>query len=207
MNRLWLLALALSVAILLPFVIWGGQLETAFDLQRSRAWLLEWGSAGWIAGVLLIVADILLPIPATVVMSALGLAYGWFWGGLAASLGTFLAGMFGYGLCRMWGRGVAHWIAGTEGLATAERLFARHGSWLVAFSRWMPVLPEAIASMAGLVRMPLRKYCLSLTAGALPVGFAFAAVGHLGQEHEAAALVLSATLPIVLWTLAAWMRR
>jgi len=45
---------------------------------------------------------------------------------------------------------------------------------------------------------------IALLCGSLPLGFAFAAIGHLGAErHEGLALVLSAALPLVLYALAA----
>jgi uncharacterized membrane protein YdjX (TVP38/TMEM64 family) len=200
--RLYLLLGLLLTSIIVPFWIWGAQLEAALSLEGARAWLLSWGSWAWAAGVLLIVADLFIPVPSTVVMSALGLAFGWFWGGLAASLGGFLAGALGYALSRSVGRSPAVWIAGADGLAKAEALFVLHGAFLVALSRFLPVLPEAVACLAGVVRMPARSYFLALACGSLPVGFAFAAVGQLGQRYETLALVLSGVLPISLWLLA-----
>jgi len=138
-------------------------------------------------------------VPSTIVMSALGLTYGWFIGGCYATLGSFLSGLVAYGLCRIIGRPAALWIAGSEALAKGEALFISHGGWMVALSRWMPVLPEAVACMAGLVKMELRRFILSLACGSLPVGFAFAGIGALGQQSPGWAITLSALLPILLW--------
>ena len=48
----------------------------------------SFGPFAWVGGVVLLVSDLVLPIPGTVVMSALGLVYGWFWGGIASVCGT-----------------------------------------------------------------------------------------------------------------------
>ncbi len=152
-------------------------LEGAREVMESQGR----GHWGWVVGIGLLVADIALPIPSTVVMSALGWMYGWWWGGLAAGAGSFLSGVIAYALCRWLGRPAARWIAGEDGLRRGEELFQKRGGWLVALSRWMPVLPEAVACLAGLVRMPWRPF---------------------GHSSPAWALLLSALLPIALWLLA-----
>lgn len=202
-------AIAIILAgILIPFAIWGGRFDAAFSLEGAQAWITAHGSWAWLAGMLLLMSDIVLPVPATIVMSALGLVHGWWLGGLLASAGAFLAGMAAYAACRWLGRPAALWIAGGQGLERGERLFSRHGGWLVALSRWMPVLPEAVACLAGLVRMDARVFAISLACGCVPVGFAFAGIGALGKSSPGAAVTLSAVLPVCLWLAARqWLRR
>lgn len=209
MSRAFIIAILLILTgILVPFAIWGDRFDTVFSLEGAQRWISQHGSWAWLAGVLLLVSDIILPVPSTIVMSALGLIYGWFVGGLLASAGSFLAGFTAYLACRWLGRPAALWLAGEDSLRRGEELFARRGGWLVALSRWMPVLPEAIACLAGLVKMNLRTYLISLTCGSLPVGFAFAAIGALGKTSPTAAMLLSACVPILLWFAAQhWMKR
>jgi uncharacterized membrane protein YdjX (TVP38/TMEM64 family) len=149
-------------------------------------------------------SDIVLPIPGTVVMSALGLVYGWFWGGLASVAGSMLGGLLAYELCRHFGHKPAVWLAGEEGLAKAEMLFqSQRGGWLVALSRWMPVLPEAVACLAGLGAMPFRVFFVALLCGSVPLGFTFAAIGALGVDKPGLAIMLSALVPVGLYAAAA----
>jgi uncharacterized membrane protein YdjX (TVP38/TMEM64 family) len=200
MSRALIIAILLILTgILVPFALWGGRFDAVFSLDGAQAWMSEHGSWAWLAGVLLLVSDIALPVPSTIVMSALGLLYGWFVGGLLASAGSFLAGLTAYFACRWLGRPAALWLAGEDSLSRGEELFARHGGWLVALSRWMPVLPEAVACLAGLVKMNLRTFLTSLACGSLPVGFAFAGIGVLGKTSPTTAVVLSAILPVILW--------
>jgi uncharacterized membrane protein YdjX (TVP38/TMEM64 family) len=69
----------------------------------------------------------------------------------------------------------------------------------VALSRWLPLLPEVIACLAGLTRMPLRTFTLSLAVGSVPMGFVYAAIGAAGQSRPGLALSLSIIVPAVMY--------
>jgi uncharacterized membrane protein YdjX (TVP38/TMEM64 family) len=199
MMRLLGLFLILALAVLIPFLIWGSGFEQSFSREGAIAWLAGYGRWAGVAGILLLMSDLFLPIPATAVMAALGFVYGPVVGGLIAAFGGFLSGTLAYLLCRWFGRPVAVRLLGPEELANGERLFARVGGWLVALSRWLPVFPEVIACMAGLSRMPPLSFFAALACGAAPLGFAFAAIGHAGVDHPVLAIVLSALAPPLLW--------
>jgi uncharacterized membrane protein YdjX (TVP38/TMEM64 family) len=196
------LVLLLSAGVLVPYALWGERFEQGLSLDGARAWIERFGAWAWAAGIALLVADVVLPIPSTIVMSALGWTYGWWLGGCVSSAGSMLAGIVAYAASRTAGRPVARWISGDEGLRDAERIFARRGGWIVAGSRWMPVLPETVACLAGLARMPWRRFLVALSCGSVPLGFAFAAIGSLGHQSPVAALALSALVPLALWSLA-----
>ena len=204
--------LATLVALLLvgtigPWLIWGEAFERSFSLVGTLTWLRELGPWAAAAGVGLLVADIALPIPSTIVMSALGATYGFGVGGLLSILGSMLAGLTAYGLARWAGRPAAIWIAGEDSLVRTEELFARGGAWLVLTSRWLPILPEAVACLAGLARMPFRTFFWALMVGSIPLGLTFAWVGTLAEDREGLALALSAGLPIGAWLLSQRWRR
>ena len=204
----WVICGLLVLGCVVPFLLWGEQFEGTFSLEGARNWMGRFGPGAGLAGVGLLVADILLPIPSTVVMSALGLTYGVWLGGLYAATGATLAGLVAYGLSRMLGRPIARRLAGEEGLRAGEELFLRGGAWLVAGSRCLPILPEAVACLAGLHRMPFRTYAFALACGSLPTGFLFAAIGALGQAEPAWALALSVFAPLGLWLAARqWLAR
>ena len=193
----WFLFLALVV--LIPFLIWGAGFERSFSHEGAVAWLTGYGSWAGIAAVLLLMSDLVLPIPATAVMAALGFVYGPVAGGLIATLGSFLSGALGYLLCRWFGRPAAVRLLGPQELVDGERLFARVGGWLVVLSRWLPVFPEVVACMAGLSRMPPLPFFTALACGSAPLGFAFATIGHAGVDRPVLAIALSAAVPPLLW--------
>jgi uncharacterized membrane protein YdjX (TVP38/TMEM64 family) len=204
MTRWWLLVLVLLAVCIVPFVVYG----EAFADGGLQAWVNQYGAWAWLAGVAVLCADIVLPIPGTLVMTVLGYLYGWWLGGLISAGGSILAGLLAYAGSRALGRPAARWMAGDEALAQGERWFAtEQAGWLLALSRWTPILPEAVACLAGLARMPLARFTLALACGSVPLGFAFAAIGHLGASHSGLALLLSAIVPLLLYAGSAWMLR
>ena len=197
--RVIALVFALTGVLLIPFLLWGGTFDRALSFEGAVAWLRGYGPFGGVVVIALLVADVFLPIPATPLMSAAGYLYGSVMGGLLSASGSFLSGVLAYSLCRRFGRGAARRFAGELELERAERYFARRGAWWVALSRWLPLLPEAIACMAGLTRMPSRVFVLALLCGCVPMGFVYAAIGAAGGEHPRLALALSAIVPAILW--------
>jgi uncharacterized membrane protein YdjX (TVP38/TMEM64 family) len=47
--------------------------------------------------------------------------------------------------------------------------------------------------------MPPGKFFAALACGSIPMGFAFAAMGHLGADEPGLTIVLSALVPALLW--------
>jgi len=192
----------LSALVLVTWLLWGGAWEERFTLAGAVAWIEGAGSWAWAAGMGLLAADLLLPVPGTVVMSALGWIYGSLVGGLFATAGTIVAGLCGYGIGRLIGERAARKILGDADFEKGKQLFAGGGGWMIALSRALPILPEALSCTAGLVRMPFSRFAISLACGSLPVGFLFAWIGAVGRETPAWALIFSIGVPAVLWLLA-----
>jgi uncharacterized membrane protein YdjX (TVP38/TMEM64 family) len=197
--RLLLWFISVSVVILCSWLLWGGSLEKSFSLAGSVAWLERAGPWAWAAGIGLLAADLVLPVPGTVVMSALGYVYGVVIGGLVATVGSIIAGLFGYGVGRLIGEKAARRWLGDLDFEKGKLLFAKGGGWMIALSRSLPILPEAISCTAGLVRMPFGRFMAALTCGSLPVGYLFAWIGVAGRETPGWALVFSLLAPALLW--------
>lgn len=198
MRLLWLF-LGLAAVFLIPFLLWGDRLEVTPELVAER--LRGFGGWAWAVALLLLAADLFLPVPATAVLAALGFLYGPWAGGLIGALGSVSSGLIGYGLCRALGRGVALRLVGERDLERGTRLFERFGAWLVVLSRWLPLFPEVISCAAGLIRMPWTRFVAALVCGSVPMSFTYAWVGHAGNRHPGLATVLSLLGPPVLWLL------
>ena len=123
-------------------------------------------------------------------------------GGLIGATGSFLSGAVAFVLCRTFGEKAAVRIVGERDLERGHRFLSHSGGWLaVALSRWLPVFPEVLASLAGLVRMPMKQFFSALACGSIPLGFFYAAIGALGKSATMPllALALSAVVPPLLW--------
>lgn len=197
--RLLTTSIILAVVLCLPFLIWGDQFMQWFTGDAAIQWIRGWGAWGWLAVIGLLMSDLFLPIPATPVMSAAGFLYGTWIGGLVSAVGSIAAGLLGYWLCRGFGRGIALRLTGETELAENETLFRKRGPWIVAASRWLPLLPEVISCLAGLTRMPAPTFTLALICGSVPMSFVYAAIGAAGQENPKLAIGLSVLVPPVLW--------
>lgn len=197
--RLLLIFLAFAALVLISFFVWGDHLMSLFSQEGTIEWLTYYGNWAWVVAIVLLMADLLLPLPATLIMSALGYIYGPLVGGLISTAGSFTAGSFGYWLCRMMGERVAVKLLGQKDFDRGTKMANGVGPWVVVLSRWLPVFPEVIACMAGLTRMSSKTFHLALLCGSIPLGFVFAYVGYAGVFNPVLAVVLSAGLPPIIW--------
>jgi uncharacterized membrane protein YdjX (TVP38/TMEM64 family) len=196
------ITLGLTGFIVLPFLLFGEQIEGMFIEGKAAQMLQSYGRYGWLVAVILLIADLVFPIPTSSVMASLGMIYGPLLGGAIATLGSLASGLTGYAICRYFGRPAAIWMNGEKGIVQSEAIFTRAGGWMVALSRWLPVFSEVVACLAGLARMPFRIFIAALFCGSVPLGFAFAGIGYLGLDYPITTLALSAMLPVLLWLIA-----
>lgn len=205
--RLLFWFLAFAVICLVIWAVTGDVWEQRFTLDGSVRWLEAAGPWAWAAGIGLLAADLILPVPSTVVMSALGWIYGTAGGGAVAALGILVSRLCGYGIGRWIREPAARRILGNRDYERGHRLFARGGGWMVALSQALPILPEALSCTAGLVRMPFGRFLGSLACGAIPMAFLFAWVGSVGRDAPVWALAFSVGVPAVLWGISRLNRR
>ena len=105
MKRYWLLT---GLMMILFLILFGIAEQLRVPILTDPGPLLARG--GWIAaagGVGLLVADVALPVPSSLVMIAHGALFGVVWGTLLSLLGNVGAGMVGFAL----GRRGSRWMA------------------------------------------------------------------------------------------------
>ncbi len=205
--RNWLIAILIGLLIIISFLIWGDWFVEIFTNDGAISFLEGYGNWAWAAGILLLIGDLALPLPGTIIMSGLGYLYGPMVGGLLATIGNFLSGMLAFGLCRAFGKKGAERLLGKADLEKGKRIFTSKGGWIVAISRWLPIVPEVVACMAGLNQMKTKIFVIALICGSVPLGFVFAYIGHSGVEYPTIAIILSAVLPAILWIVAQYILR
>jgi uncharacterized membrane protein YdjX (TVP38/TMEM64 family) len=172
-------------------------------LTDPTPWLREAGVAAGAIGVGLLVVDVLLPVPSSVVMVAQGALFGIAWGtllsvvgGLGATLVAFLVGMRSRAL-------VARLVPVSQQRA-AERILGRYGALAIVLTRPVPILAEATAVMAGTTRLRWWWAALAGAAGNLPPALLYAVSGALAASLTNQALVLGGVVAVaVLFGLAA----
>jgi 3-dehydroquinate synthase len=156
-----------------------------------------------------LVADILLPIPSSLVGVAAGAVLG-FWGGAGAIwLGLTLGGLFGYALGAGADRTGLRRFVGEEDFARAHRLADRFGVGTVIVLRAVPVLAETTVLAAGMVRMPLRPFLISLAMANAGVALVYGWLGAQAAVWDSFVLAVAAgiAVPGAGWLLTGAVRR
>jgi uncharacterized membrane protein YdjX (TVP38/TMEM64 family) len=170
--------------------------ELVLTLREYRGW-------AWAVGIGSIWADLVLPIPQTAVIAALGIVYGSIVGGVLGSIGLVSGGILGYAVALRLGQRPIVKLVGPRWFERMQSLFERSGMWAIVLTRSLPYsVPEATVCLAGLSRMPLGKLTVALCLGSIPTAFVFAAIGAEWHDQPALALALSYLLPIPLVPLA-----
>ncbi|MCI0684051.1 MAG: VTT domain-containing protein [Gemmataceae bacterium] len=205
--RLALVIAALVGLMLVPVLIFDDEIDTYFAGEEGLRRLQEYGAWAWLVAIGLIVSDLVMPVPSTAVIAALGMMYGPWLGGTIGGAGSTLAGLVAYGGCRLLGQRVLDIVVGAANLDRLRRFFERHGLWTIALSRWLPLLPEALCCLAGMARMRLAPFLAALACGSLAMGFAFAFLGMSYLDRPVVGLVVSALIPLAVWPLIAWWMR
>ena len=144
--RLLVVFLVLAVVVAVPFVVFGERFDRALTGEGGAEVLGGYGRWAWAVGMGLLVADLVLPIPSTAVMTALGVLYGPILGGLISSAGSFWSGAIAYAVPRLAGERAAVFLVGRRDLDRARAFFDGAGAWAVALSRVVPLLAEVVAS-------------------------------------------------------------
>ena len=102
-------------------------------------------------------------------------------GNVLGSLIAYYAGMAGgRPFLQRYGRYI---LVSPHELDTADRLFAKHGEWIVLVSRLLPVIRTFISFPAGISRMNVFRFSAYTLVGAYPFCFALTYGGYVLGEH------------------------
>jgi len=196
MNRTARLLASLTAAAvavpLVPWLFWGTRLDHAV-----AAWLDPPPSPPVLAAaeIGVLAADILLPVPSSLVATLGGASLGLVAGTACAWLGMTLGSLIGWLLGRAAGiRGVATLDA--EARAAVDARERRYGPLVVVLTRPLPILAEAAALMAGATGMPWRTFLAAAAPANLAIAFAWSLAGSLGRDADSLQWVAIAALAI-----------
>jgi len=190
--------LARLALVALPLASCAGRLPSVDEANAAVLVLRGWGSWAWAAGLVLIWADLLLPVPQTTIISAFGMIYGFVAGAVLGTVGLVTGGLLGYALVRSSARPLVVRLTGEDALRRMQGFFDRAGAWAVVLTRGLPYsVPEVLVLLAGLAHMPLRTFVAAMVLGSVPTGVVYAAIGAGWADRPVLALAASYVLPIV----------
>jgi uncharacterized membrane protein YdjX (TVP38/TMEM64 family) len=190
-----LIAIALFVTIA-PFLLFASQIESLVQQivarQMSQSTIFALVAA-------LLWADILLPLPSSVVTTFAGAKLGWFQAFLASDLGMMLGAFTAFVLGRS---------AATVGLAklTPEQEKAAAvgvqtwGPWAIVISRGIPLVAEIVLIYLAAKQIRFGNFMWPTFAANTAISLGYALLGQWAADREWLAIVLGASgiLPLLL---------
>jgi len=155
-----------------------------------------WVAAPVLAGLL--AADVVLPVPSSLVSTACGVLLGLWGGALVSWLGMTAGSVAGYWLGSKVGRRAAERLVRRQDLERVGRAAARFGDWVIILFRAVPVLAEASVVFAGALRMPRARFLVLSGLSNLGISLAYAAVGAFSVKVESFLLAFGGAILVPL---------
>ena len=152
------------------------------------------GPLAGVIGVSLLIADVVLPVPSSVIMIAHGALFGVWIGSILSLVGSVGCSLAGFGMGRAGREKVRRFVSDAE-YAKASRLLDRWGMVAIVATRPVPVMAEVMSIIAGTTpAMSWWQITISSVAGSLPPAIAYAVAGHMATKTIGAIWVFSALM-------------
>jgi uncharacterized membrane protein YdjX (TVP38/TMEM64 family) len=181
-RRAVLLCVIVLLCILIPFGLFEEKIldwTNAFLHSRHSVWAIGLTLGGLLA------ADIVLPVPSSLVNTAAGALLGFGAGAMVAWMGQTLGCLIGYGMGSRVARKPAQHLVGEKEWTRLTPLMKRYGPWMLVICRAVPVLAEASIFAAGLFRIPLCTFALLTALSNLGLALGYAAIGAFALKTGA----------------------
>jgi uncharacterized membrane protein YdjX (TVP38/TMEM64 family) len=200
MRRWILLAVSIAVVLLAMFFI---AMASGVSLFEDPTPLLKGGRVlAAIAGVLLLVADVFLPVPSSLVMVAHGALFGMTAGTILSLIGSTAAALTGFAVGRAGNDAIRRWVTPAQH-DRAGAMLQRWGVLAIAVTRPVPILAETVSILAGSSPLTWLQVALSAAVGSLIPSLAYAWAGSHAGGAVNHVLVFGGVIAVsgVLWAI------
>jgi uncharacterized membrane protein YdjX (TVP38/TMEM64 family) len=155
-------------------------------------------------GVGLLVLDVVLPVPSSLVMIAHGAAFGPLLGAALSLLGSLGAALVGFAAGRRGGPLLNRLVSADE-RRRADALLARWGVLAIVVTRPVPLLAETTVILAGASPLGWRRTAVAALVGSVPAAVLYALAGSVaaGLGNPVAVFALVLLLAGATWALGA----
>jgi len=175
-------------------------------LKEPSSWLEQAGVLAGFAGVCLLVSDVALPVPSSLVMVAHGALFGVAIGTLLSLVGSTGAALVGFAIGR-WGGPLLTRLVPVEERRQADRLLIRWGMLAIIVTRPVPLLAETTAIVVGTSPLGWGRVALAALAGSVPSALLYALTGAVAASFQNGALVFGPVLLVAssFWLVGRWL--
>lgn len=185
--------------LLLYFIFeWSGVLT----LQKTKEYVQSSGPFAGLLITLLLVSDLITPVPSSVLMTLAGSLYGTLWGTVIGS-GSLLSSIMGFFVTRRFGKHKALKLIDQKEIHSMNKWFHRWGEGILILSRMIPMLTETMSCFAGFTRISFKRFLLLISVGTVPVAIFYSYFGNKAQSVSEWSLPLTAgvAVPGIIWIL------
>jgi len=197
-RRYWAIAVALVCVLLAGFILveWLHVPLLTDPSARFRAA----GAGAALLGIGLLLIDVVLPVPSSLVMTLHGTLFGVAGGMLLSTIGGVGAALTGFGLGRL-GEPMLQRLLRPDERVRANAMLARWGVLAILLSRPVPLLAESVAILAGASPLRWSSAALAALAGTLPTALLYAWIGAEAARtrHFVLAFVVAMVVTATLW--------
>lgn len=193
MKRYLLIVAALMAFFMISFFI--VEALGVSLLSDPTSWMKHGGVLAASLGVGLLIADVVLPVPSSLVMVAHGALFGVVGGTLLSLIGSVGAALFGFAIGRRGGKVLERLVTPTE-RTRADHLLSRWGALAIIVTRPIPLLAETVAIMAGASRMSWTNVILASLVGSLPPALLYALTGAAVANFQSTVLMFTVVVAV-----------
>jgi uncharacterized membrane protein YdjX (TVP38/TMEM64 family) len=162
-------------------------------LSDPTPWMKHGGIVAATLGVGLLIADVLLPVPSSLVMVAHGALFGVVAGTFLSLSGSTGAALFGFAIGRQGEKLLDRVVTPAE-RSRANYLLARWGALAIIVTRPIPMLAETVAIMSGASSLGWPTFALASLAGSLPPALLYALTGAAVANFQNTSLMFGVVL-------------
>jgi uncharacterized membrane protein YdjX (TVP38/TMEM64 family) len=187
-------AIAAAMLAALMLALFG--LAHALDvpvLTDAQPDLGEAGPGAAAASFALLAFDVVLPVPASAVMTANGALFGALGGALLSLAGSVAAALLGFSIGRRGGP-LLDRLVSPQQRARAAPALEQPGMLAIVLTRPVPVVAETAAILAGAAGMPLGRLAPAAAIGSVAPAVAYAPAGAVAGSFGGAVVVFAGVL-------------
>jgi len=162
-------------------------------LTDPTPWMKHGGVLAAALGVGLLIADVFLPVPSSLVMVAHGSLFGVVVGTLLSLVGSVGAALVGFATGRRGGKLLERVVTPAE-QARANNMLERWGVLAIIVTRPIPMLAETVAIMSGASSLSCGTVALASFVGSLPPALLYALTGAAVANFQTTSLMFGVVL-------------
>jgi uncharacterized membrane protein YdjX (TVP38/TMEM64 family) len=181
MKTYWIVVGLMMLFFLVIFVVFE-QIRPSFLADPYDTIGLTGVSAA-LMGVCLLILDIVIPVPSSLIMIANGALFGIPVGITLSLVGNLGAALVGFFIGRRGEPVLARFVPRKE-RSRANRLLNEWGSLAIIVTRPVPILAETTIIMAGASTMGWRRMILASAVGSFPVAVLYAIAGATAANFD-----------------------